>query len=120
MCRSKYQVSNWIRPAKRLAIYLRDGMKCQYCGRDLHGVNPRDITLDHITPKSRGGSNKCGNLVTSCRSCNSQRQDAPLEEWASCTAVKRIIRQLGLDLTPYKALAKELIRGKGETDVRNS
>lgn len=52
----------WIRSEKRLAIYLRDGFHCLACFRDLHGADPSDITLDHVVPCSKGGSNKASNL----------------------------------------------------------
>ena len=68
--------SKWIRPEKRMAIYIRDGFDCVYC----RGVFPlgTDLTLDHITPRSLGGSTDASNLVTCCLSCNSSRQDAEL------------------------------------------
>ena len=68
--------SKWIRPEKRMAIYIRDGFDCVYC----RGVVPlgTDLTLDHITPRSLDGGNDASNLVTCCLSCNSSRQDAEL------------------------------------------
>ena len=50
-----YQGMNWIKPAKRLALYLRDGLACAYCGDGIEdGIR---LTLDHLTPHSLGGSN---------------------------------------------------------------
>lgn len=66
-----YQGMNWIRPAKRLAIYMRDGLACCYCGE---GVEEGAVlTLDHFKPYSKGGSNHESNLFTACRRCNSSR-----------------------------------------------
>jgi len=59
--------SKWIWPATRKRIYARDGHACVHCGER------EDLTLDHITPRSRGGSNKPTNLVTACRRCNTAR-----------------------------------------------
>lgn len=74
--RIKGQGSKWIRPEKRQAIYLRDGLACVYCGRsDLL------LTLDHVTPCELGGTNEAGNLVTACVSCNSAKQDLTLRQW---------------------------------------
>jgi len=67
----KNQGMNWIRPVKRLAIYLRDGLSCSYCARGLEGDTV--LTLDHLTVYCRGGSNGSENLVTCCRQCNSSR-----------------------------------------------
>jgi hypothetical protein len=51
----------------RRYVYARDRYTCAYCGRS--GRNLR-LTIDHIMPVSRGGSNEIGNLVTACRACN--------------------------------------------------
>jgi hypothetical protein len=51
----------------RLNIYARDGNTCQYCGRTL----PRsDLNLDHVIPRSRGGTTSWENVVCSCIPCN--------------------------------------------------
>jgi len=50
--------------ANRTRIYKRDSYECVYCG------SKKDLTLDHVLPKSRGGGNEWTNLVTSCFKCN--------------------------------------------------
>lgn len=65
------QGTNWIRPEKRLAIYLRDGLACCYCGESIE--DDAKLTLDHLRPCSGGGSNTPTNLVTCCHRCNSSR-----------------------------------------------
>lgn len=63
---------NWIRKERRLAIYLRDGMACCWCGLTIEdGIR---LTLDHAIPRSRGGSNESTNLFTACIGCNGQRK----------------------------------------------
>ena len=65
------QGMNWITPHKRLAIYLRDGLACCYCGQAIEdGVK---LTLDHLRPHTSGGANSETNLVTCCHACNSSR-----------------------------------------------
>jgi 5-methylcytosine-specific restriction endonuclease McrA len=68
--------SGWITKLRRRAIYLRDDFTCGYCGKRGQ-VNAKDInlrlTIDHITPKHRGGTNKSRNLITCCRRCNLQK-----------------------------------------------
>jgi len=51
----------------RRNLLLRDGYRCQYCG-DEPGV--RELNVDHVVPKSRGGRDTWDNLVISCRDCN--------------------------------------------------
>lgn len=77
---------NWIRKDKRLAIYLRDGMACAYCGA---GVEDEGVilSLDHIVPRSAGGGNAASNLVTSCKSCNSARGDIEIDAWCETVTV---------------------------------
>lgn len=72
------QGGSWITPTRRLAIYLRDGFKCCYCGKDLSQVGPRDITLDHVKPQCQGGHHDTTNLITACLGCNSRRQHLPV------------------------------------------
>jgi hypothetical protein len=52
---------------QRERIYERDGYRCVECGET------DDLTLDHIHPRSRGGSDRDPNLRTLCRSCNSSK-----------------------------------------------
>lgn len=69
--KERNQGMNWIRKEKRLAIYLRDGLACVYCGSGIE--DEVKLTLDHLTPHSHGGSNAADNLVTCCHKCNSVR-----------------------------------------------
>ena len=101
-----------IRPDLRLAIYLRDRFTCVYCCKDLHGAHPTDITLDHITPDSKGGSNDASNLVTACRSCNCSRQDKPLARFAGPECRAHIKRNTRRSIAKYRALAKSIINGE--------
>lgn len=66
------------------AICLRDDSKCVYCGATALSSGAH-LHLDHLTPRSQGGSDEPTNLVMACRSCNSRRQDMSLSRWASIT-----------------------------------
>jgi 5-methylcytosine-specific restriction endonuclease McrA len=58
------------RPTIRLTrknVMLRDGHQCQYCARR---PAVRDLNIDHVLPRSRGGPDSWENLVTACRPCN--------------------------------------------------
>lgn len=61
----------------RKNVYQRDRYTCQYCGEKMI---KSELTLDHITPKSRGGTNSWNNVVASCRKCNSKKKDKLLSE----------------------------------------
>jgi 5-methylcytosine-specific restriction endonuclease McrA len=51
----------------RRNLMLRDAHQCQYCGRR---PPVRDLNIDHVMPRSRGGDDTWENLVTACRHCN--------------------------------------------------
>ena len=82
--RGNYQGMNWIRHEKRLAIYLRDGLACVYCGAVVE--DGATLSLDHVVPHSHGGGNEAGNLVTCCSRCNSSRGNRPVEDFAVAVA----------------------------------
>ena len=51
----------------RFNIYSRDQNRCQYCGRQF----PRaELNLDHVVPRSKGGTSTWENVVCSCHRCN--------------------------------------------------
>ena len=58
----------------RARLYKRDGYECAYCGQK------KNLTIDHIIPKSRGGQNTWDNLVTCCSSCNRYKSNRTPEE----------------------------------------
>lgn len=63
----------------RMALFARDGWMCQICSEPVdYAADPRSDwypTLDHILPRSRGGSHEFTNLRTAHRWCNSVRGD---------------------------------------------
>ena len=107
MARKRNQGSNWIRTDKRLAIYLRDGSCCAYCGRD--ASMGAVMTLDHVIACERGGTNNETNLITACRSCNSSKQDLTTRAW------NRILRARGFDA----AKIGRFIRSRTARDLKS-
>ena len=79
------QGMNWIRPAKRLAIYARDGFSCGWCGAAVEQDGVR-LTLDHIITHVDGGTNEASNLVTCCHRCNSSRGRRSIQSFAVAVA----------------------------------
>jgi 5-methylcytosine-specific restriction endonuclease McrA len=51
----------------RSNLMLRDEYQCQYCARR---PGHRELNVDHVMPRSRGGEDSWDNLVVSCRTCN--------------------------------------------------
>lgn len=87
--RGGWQGMNWIRQSKRLAIYLRDGLACAYCGHSVE--DGASLSLDHLKPASKGGSNHESNLVTCCERCNKSRGNRSVRSF--CRSVADYINQ---------------------------
>ncbi len=51
---------------------------CHYCGSR---VAPRELTLDHLVPVSRGGKSTRGNCVPACKECNNKKKNLLPMEW---------------------------------------
>lgn len=121
--KGNWQGMNWIRQDKRLAIYLRDGCTCAWCGKSVE--DGAQLTLDHIVVHSRGGSNEATNLITACMDCNRRRYNRSAPKFAAVVAeyinhgatgaailanVRRLSRR---SLVPYRKEAKEMIARRG-------
>lgn len=73
------------RPKVRLSrkeVFARDNYTCQYCG-----TKSKDLTIDHVVPRHRGGRHTWENLVSACKACNHRKGGKTLEE-----AKMRLIR----------------------------
>lgn len=51
----------------RASVLLRDNFTCQYCD---HPFAEKELTLDHVVPRSSGGRTEWSNIVAACRACN--------------------------------------------------
>lgn len=61
----------------RTNIFQRDDYRCQYCRKQF---GRKELTVDHITPKSRGGSTSWSNIATACKPCNTRKGNKTPEE----------------------------------------
>ena len=77
----------------RQNIFKRDAHECQYCG------SKKDLTVDHVIPKAKGGKTMWKNLVTACKRCNTLKGDHKPSE-----------RNLVLKQAPYKPSYVSFIR----------
>ena len=62
-------LKNFVKPQRnpnftRFNVFLRDRFTCQYC------ASKKDLTFDHLLPKSKGGETNWENVVTACSTCN--------------------------------------------------
>ena len=84
-----------MRESVRLAVFQRDDFTCRYCGfRSTQIRVPMDcprwmsrarwralLHVDHVIPRSRGGTDDLENLVTACSACNLAKYDRTPSEW---------------------------------------
>lgn len=83
----------------RREVFRRDDYTCQYCGR-----RSKNLTLDHVIPRHRGGSHSWANLVTACRSCNRRKGGrTPREAGMKLLRLPREPRE-----SPYRVFASLL------------
>jgi 5-methylcytosine-specific restriction endonuclease McrA len=54
----------------RRAVFARDRWTCQYCG-----IVRGSLTVDHVIPRSKGGTSSWENIVSSCAPCNRRKGD---------------------------------------------
>jgi hypothetical protein len=111
--KERNQGMNWIRQEKRLAIYLRDGLACAWCGAVIE--DGAILTLDHLKPHSKGGANHEGNLVTSCARCNSSRGNRSVKAFATVVAA-----YLNHGVTPKAILGHVATTTKRKLDVASA
>jgi 5-methylcytosine-specific restriction endonuclease McrA len=72
-------------------VWDRCGGVCYYCGDQMMRMpnERKSFTLDHVFPRSRGGTNHLANLVGSCAECNQDKGSLTGEEYAAVLAVRR-------------------------------
>lgn len=58
-------------------VFKRDGYSCVYCGCNNKAV----LTIDHVIPRAKGGTDTWDNLVSACKSCNQEKSDLDLDEY---------------------------------------
>lgn len=56
-------------PVNRREVLRRDKHTCQYCS------STKNLTLDHVIPRSKGGKHSWDNVVIACEPCNSRKGD---------------------------------------------
>jgi hypothetical protein len=61
---------SYVPPLNNKTLFRRDANLCMYCGERYLS---RDLTRDHVTPLSRGGTDLWPNVVTACRRCNNHK-----------------------------------------------
>lgn len=74
-------------PVNRREVFRRDNHTCQYCGSTKH------LTLDHVIPRSKGGTHTWDNVVAACEKCNSSKGESPADRLR-----QRLLHETGMVL----------------------
>jgi len=59
----------------RQSIKEKWNYECAYCGEK------DNLTLDHIVPRSKGGSDRVTNVICSCKECNNDKGHQIWSHW---------------------------------------
>ena len=91
-------LKSYIRPKSnpnftRFNVFLRDNFMCQYCG------SKKDLTFDHLLPRSKGGTTNWDNVVTACSGCNVEKGGRLIES-----------SKMQLNQKPYQPSVEDLHR----------
>ncbi|HEX7844360.1 MAG TPA: HNH endonuclease [Chitinophagaceae bacterium] len=67
-----------VSPKQKAFVLKQDNYTCCYCGKE---KEERNLVIDHVVPRSKGGLDSLSNLVASCAPCNSKKWDYSLKEF---------------------------------------
>ena len=95
---SVISLKTFIKPSEypnftRFNVFLRDKFTCQYCG------DHKNLTFDHLVPKSKGGMTSWENVVTACTCCNVKKGNRLSKDCAMFPKIK-----------PYRPTEEQLHR----------
>jgi 5-methylcytosine-specific restriction endonuclease McrA len=79
----------------RANLFRRDRGQCQYCG------SAKQLTIDHVIPRSKGGKTSWTNLVTACNRCNVLKGDKTLEQVGMQLRTEPFVPSLSYFLASY-------------------
>ncbi|MDT0545220.1 MULTISPECIES: RNA-guided endonuclease IscB [Streptomyces] len=79
-------------------LLAKFGRTCVYCG-----ITKVPLNIDHVHPRSRGGSDRISNLVTACIPCNETKSNRPVEEFVRDTT--KLAKILGQAKAPLRDAA---------------
>lgn len=60
-------------------VFERDNFRCAYCGKTSYEDNVK-LIVEHIFPRSKGGTNESHNIITACSDCNN-RKKGKIMDW---------------------------------------
>jgi 5-methylcytosine-specific restriction endonuclease McrA len=89
----------------RTAVYSRDSYSCQYCGTKLPG---KQLTYDHVVPRSKGGRTTFENVASACKNCNSKKADKSLKQ-AGMQLKTKPVKPKSLPMTQHRIKLPDMV-----------
>ncbi len=68
---------HYVPPLNNHTLFKRDANQCKYCGQRF---SARELSREHVTPLSRGGTDTWNNVVAACKRCNNHKAGRMPEE----------------------------------------
>ncbi len=72
-------------------MFERDGFRCAYCGKTSYEDGAK-LIVEHIFPRSEGGTNDGHNIITACVDCNS-RKKSKLMDWNIILTLWQVVEE---------------------------
>lgn len=117
---SGYQQGNLYQTELRSFILSRSGGKCVYCGA-------KADEIDHVIPRSNGGTNSTYNLVAACRSCNEKKSNLTLRDFGklmgkdySHLEPKKLPKDAAIVQSARNYMAKEIAKLVSDTTTHDA
>ncbi len=106
----KKAVRKKLNKAQRQQVYGKCNGRCAYCG---HGLEYRDMQVDHMTPLKIGGADEISNMLPACRSCNHYKSSLDVEGYRQYLA--GIHKRLMRDSIPFQVATRfGIVRHMGD------
>ena len=97
----------------REEIWLNHSKKCGICGRFMR---LKDVTIDHIIPKSKGGANHIDNYQPAHKICNGIKGNTMPKDFKGKLSIEMITKKEKIKIFLYR---KESINTAWENSQRN-
>jgi 5-methylcytosine-specific restriction endonuclease McrA len=113
----EYQQGTLTGYESRQYVFEKFGRHCVYCG-----AVDVPLNLDHVVPRSRGGSNRVSNLVPACIRCNEAKGNRPVEEFLArdpkrLAAIKSQLKAPLKDAAAVNATRRALYEALADTGL---
>ena len=115
-----YQQGSLYQKKLREFIFFRSNGKCSYCGKQAQEI-------DHIVPRSKGGTNSVDNLTATCRSCNERKSNLSLKEFGKLVGKdfskiepKTLLKHASIVQSARNYMAREIAKAVPDTTTHDA